>query len=524
MVGDARASAAADVVIVGAGAAGCLAAAKLAAAGKRVVVLEAGPAWTLQDMKSSQIWARRLKWGGAPVRVEGDQPFGHNMATGWGVGGAALHHYANWPRLTPDDFRLKSRFGRGADWPLSYEELRPYYDRIQAEVGLAGEAEAEVWRPPGAPYPHPPVPTFLQAQTLAKGFEKRGWRTAPPPFAVLTEARGDRQPCIYDGWCDAGCPIGSLANPLVTYHRDAVRAGATFHAWSPVTAVLSQAGRVTGVAYVEEVSGERRRIAAEVVILAASAIQTPRLLLASATPGNPAGLANASGLVGRGFMAHALLNVFGVFKAAMDNHVGLTGGNLVCRDGREKTAAPGGFGGREWVLGPALKPNDLIGIAMTRPDLFGRALDRFLRDEGPRLGSMGALCETLPRPDNRVDLLPETDSHGVPLARVTHSLGPETRALLDHVRREGEDLMRAAGASAVWSSPVITNHALGSVRMGSDPSTSVTDSYGRAWDAPNLFVMGGALFPTIGAAGPTFTIHALTLRAVDNLLASWGQG
>lgn len=521
MVEPSRPGAGVDVVIVGAGAAGSLAAARLAAAGKSVTVLESGPAWTVQSLVSSQIWARRLKWGGPRVVLDGANPFGHSMAMGWGLGGAALHHYANWPRLRPEDFRLKTLYGRGADWPISYEELRPWYDLIQGEIGISGDAEAEVWRPPGAPYSQPPFPTFPQAETIAKGFAARGLRTAPAPLAILTEPKGDRAPCLFDGWCDAGCPTGALANPLVTYQKDAVRLGARFLSGCTVTRVnLDGRGRAAGVAFVDA-KGEQRTLEAAVVILAASAIQTPRLLLASAGPGAERGVANSSGLVGQGFMAHALTSFMGIFDTPQDNHLGVSGGNLVCRDGWEKTRVPGGFGSREWVIASSLKPNDLIGIAMSRPDLFGQRLHAFMRDDAPRIAHMGALFEPLPLPQNRIELATQKDAYGVPMARLTYALAPETLALVEDAKIEGVAIMKAAGAKAVWTSPIVTNHALGGTPMGSSPADSVTDSYGRTWDAPNLFIYGGGLFPTAGAAGPTFTIHAVTRRAVDHLIDTW---
>ena len=135
-----------DVVIVGWGGSGSVLAAKLAQAGRSVKILEGGPEWKLTDLVSNQIWARRLKWGGpAPgVMSGGDVPIAIAFNSGWGTGGAALHHYAVWLRLHEEDFQLKSRFGVGQDWPIAYDDLRPYYDRIQAEAGIAGHAEAEV--------------------------------------------------------------------------------------------------------------------------------------------------------------------------------------------------------------------------------------------------------------------------------------------------------------------------------------------------------------------------------------------
>ena len=138
------------------------------------MILEMGPAIGLDDLVSSMIWSRRLKWGGVPVMSEGKNPVSHNFQSGWGLGGAAMHQFANWPRLHPEDFRVNSQYGRALDWPIGYDELRPYYDRIQKEVGISGDHVAEVWRPAGEPYPMPPMKWFRQAELLAEGFKKAG--------------------------------------------------------------------------------------------------------------------------------------------------------------------------------------------------------------------------------------------------------------------------------------------------------------------------------------------------------------
>ncbi|HEY5719371.1 MAG TPA: GMC family oxidoreductase N-terminal domain-containing protein, partial [Gammaproteobacteria bacterium] len=285
-----------EVVIVGAGAAAGVFAATLAGAGRSVLLLEAGPARTLQQLVSSQLWARRLRWGGAPVFESGAQPIGHAFYAGWGTGGAALHHHGIWPRLHPDDFRLRSRFGRGLDWPFGYDELRPWYDRVQLEVGLAGDAAAEVWRPPAAPYPQPPLPLTAQAELLRSGFARSGLRTAPVPAAVLSQPRGGRAACTQDGWCDAGCPLGALANPLATYLGAALAAGAELRNDTSVIGLGTDLDgrRVTGVQYVGG-DGRPRFQEARVVVLAASTVQNSRLLLASASERLPRGLANRSG-------------------------------------------------------------------------------------------------------------------------------------------------------------------------------------------------------------------------------------
>ena len=327
----------ADVVIVGSGAAGSLLAAKLSASGRRTVLLEAGPKRGMNDLYSSQIWSRRLKWGGPPTEMEGDHPLSVGFGQGWGTGGSAMHQYACWFRLHPEDFEMKSRFGRGLDWPISYDELRPYYDRVQKEVGLSGDAEKEVWRPPGEPYPMPPLPAFNQGLLIREGFRKLNLRTSPLPMAINSIEYDGRPNCVYDGWCDAGCPIGALGNPLAIYLRQALGSGAEILHDSYVTRVVTDASgrRAVGVEYVDA-RGERQTQEASVVVLAAFALQNPRILLSSA----PGGLANSSGAVGRYFMAHTATNIWGMFAEETQNYLGVTGGQMLCPPRPLRCGAP----------------------------------------------------------------------------------------------------------------------------------------------------------------------------------------
>ena len=295
-----------DVVIVGAGASGSVYAAVLAQAGKKVVLLEQGPDWQMSDLISSDIWGRRVKTAGAPFLLEGKNPFGYSYQSGWGVGGAALHYFANFPRLLPNDFKIKSEHNRAHDWPISYDDVAPYYDQVAQDIGVSGDAKAEEpWRPAGKPYPMPPMKTFRHGEVWLKGFESVGIRTVPAAVGMNSIEFKGRPACIYDGWCHVGCPIGALANPNLTYLADAKKAGAVIRPLSTVTRVLTnaQGSKVTGVEYYDQ-KKERQVQEASVVVLAAWAAQNPRLLLNSATDKHAKGLANANGLVGKYMMAH----------------------------------------------------------------------------------------------------------------------------------------------------------------------------------------------------------------------------
>lgn len=513
-----------DVVIVGSGAAGSVYAALLAEAGKNVVVLERGPARKLKDLYSSQIWARRLKWGAPHVLDEGRDSIWHNFNAGHGYGGAAVHHFGIWPRYHPEDLRERTLYGKGRDWPLDYEQLQPYYDQVQAEVGLSGDAEQEIWRPPGAPYPLPPLPVFQQGRLLARGFAALDLPTAPIPAAILSRPYKGRPACLYDAWCDAGCPTGALANPLVEYLPRALKAGAALQPDSHATRVLLDASgeRAAGVEYFDG-KGERREQPADLVVLAAFPVENARLLLNSAAGKHATGLGNASGLVGRCLMTHPAVNIFGLFKEETRCWEGVTGGQLFSQHAFAKDQSKEAFGSRQWVLGLGLKPNDLLGVAMSRADLFGAELHRFMKRGSRHLGAMIGSCENLPEETNRVELASQRDRFGMPLARAVFDAGDNSRALWRQAAAEGLKIFKAAGATETWHSPPVGQHVLGGTLMGKDPATSVVNEYAQLHDAPNVVIGGPGVFPTSSAVNPTFTVHALAMRSARRLASHWPQ-
>ena len=512
-----------DLLIVGSGAAASIAAAKAAAAGKKVLLLEAGPERRLQDLYSSQIWARRLKWGGAQVLEEGNHKIGYNFNSGWGTGGSSMHHFGVWPRLHPNDFKQRSLFGQGRDWPIEYQDLQAFYDQVQHEIGLSGDAEQEKWRPPGQPYPMPPVPLLAHGKTIAKGFAALGKNVAPIPLAINTRAQGDRAACIYDGWCNAGCPTGALANALAHYLPRAFSADAKIIHRATVTRLLTnkKGNKMVGVEY-HDVKGVKHRLSAKVVLLAAFAVQNPRLMLASANKAHPDGLANSNDLVGRFLTTHPSNSIFGLFSEPTLPHLGATGGQLINQDNYDdKRAIKGAFGGYQWLIGNAVKPNDILGFVNSRPDIVGDKLEPFMQRASKYFGTMTYVADDIPLADNRVTLSSNRDSFGVPLAIAIHNVLPETDALCEYAVNQGEKIFNAAGAREAWHGPRVGMHIMGGTVMGKDSRDSVTNQFGQTHEIDNLFIAGSGLFPSSGAVNPTFTLHAVGLMGVQYMLKNW---
>ncbi|MEJ8566113.1 GMC family oxidoreductase [Elongatibacter sediminis] len=512
-----------DTVVVGTGAAGSLMAAVLAEGGKSVVVLERGKARKMEDLYSSQIWARRLKWGSPHVADAGPDSIWFNFNAGHGYGGAAIHHYAVWPRYHEDDFEENSRYGRSLDWPFSYDELRPYYDQVQEEVGMAGDAEKEIWRPPGDPYPLPPVLVSNHGQVLARGFEAMDMHTAPIPMAILTRPYKGRPACIWDGWCDAGCPIGALANPLAIYLPRAQKAGARLQPNAHVTRVMMDKSgkKATGVEYYTP-EGEAFIQPAKAVVLCAFTVENSRILLNSADSNHPNGVGNSSETLGRYLMAHPAIGVTGLFDEDMQNYLGATGGQLLSQDMFDKKGDPNGaFGSRQWEIGLALKPNDMLGIGMTRPDIFGAKLEAFMQDGARHMGSMVGVCEDEPLITNRIELSSQKDAFGFPLAKVVYEMSAEGRKLWQTAAKEGVDIFKAAGAREAWHGPPGGQHIMGGTIMGKDPASSVLNGHGQAHDVDNLFVGGPGVFPTSSSINSTFTAKAMAMKSARYMVDNW---
>ena len=500
-----------DAVVVGTGAGGAPLLARLAAAGLRVVALEAGRAWdparefaTDERAQAGLFWTdERLSAGADPVA------FGNNNS-GIGVGGSTLHYTAYTPRAQPDDFQLRTEFGVGEDWPLEYGDLERYYDEAERALGVSGPTPYP-WGPPRASgYPLPPLPLNGGARIMERGCAALGIRTSPAANAALSARYfqpgvGWRAACTNRGFCQAGCSTGAKASMDVTYLPLAVSHGAEVRPECFVTSIERDGrGHVTGVIYRRD--GRDERQACRAVFLCMGAVETPRFLLMN-------GLGNESGHVGRHFMAHTGLQLWGRFDEDIRPYKGIPGG-LISEDTHRPAGAD--FAGGYLLQSLGVMPVTYASQLARGRGLWGPALDEHLRGYNHTAG-INILGDCLPYEGNRVELSDETDARGLPKPRVHFSNGENERRLNAHAERTMRAIFEAAGARDVWAFPR-NAHVIGTCRMGTDPEASVVDPDGRVWNVPGLYVCDNSVFPSALAVNPALTIIAVALRTADRFL------
>jgi choline dehydrogenase-like flavoprotein len=506
-----------DVAIVGCGAGGGTLLQRLARAGWRAVAFDAGPFWDPdRDWVSDEAGSHHL-YLTDPRVIDGDDPvpLGSNNS-GRGVGGSMVHFAGYAPRFHPSDFRTHSEDGVGADWPIDYADLAPYYRAIEEELPVAGQH----W-PWGDPhdYPHSPHPISGNGLVAQRGALALGIDMRVGPVAITNGRFGNRPHCIYRGFCLQGCKVNAKASPLITHIPDALAHGAEVRADSMVTGVIVDdgSGRATGVRYVR--NGVERMQRASLVVVSGYAIETPRLLLNSATKRWPNGLCNEHDQVGRYVMVQGAPQTAGRFDEEI----------------RMYKAPPPEVSTEQFYETDRSKPYRRGFSVQTVSPLpitwaehvaaqghWGSALRDYMRDY-VHWATLGALCEFLPMPDNRVTLDEETDRYGLPVARFSYSQCDNDKALMKAANTVLEDLLKAAGATEVITIDRDA-HLVGGARMASSPETGVVDADLRSWAIPNLYVVDGSVLPTQGAANPALTIMALAARAADRLIAGQRVG
>jgi choline dehydrogenase-like flavoprotein len=503
-----------DYIIVGVGSAGGVLVQRLARAGFNVVGLEAGPFWdTEKDWVSDETGSHELYWTDPRV-TGGSDPLalGANNS-GKGVGGGSVHWAAFTPRLHPSDFEVYTRDGVGADWPIDYSIIQPYYEQLELEMPVAGPAYYPWGHPHG--YAYGPHPMGGVGNALIKGCTALNIPVSiGGPVAILAGSHGERPHCIYRGFCIQGCKVGAKASTLVTHVPDAVRSGAEIRPHSMAARVeLGPDRRVQGVHYFDR-NGSLHFQKAKAVIVSGYAIETPRLLLNSACPSFENGLANSSGTLGKYLMAQAGNVILGRFDQPVRMYKAPPA-HALTEEFYETNPK------NDFARGFAIQTVGPLPVAFSKQMLaakkaWGWGMRREMMDYN-HWASFGLLGEILPWANNTVTLAAQKDRFGLPVAHVNFNLHDNDKKLIKAAKDKTMEVMRAAGATEVVQEARYA-HLVGACRMGSDPKTSVVDKFGRSHDISNLFVCDGSVFPTQGSANPGLTIQALAARTADYLI------
>jgi choline dehydrogenase-like flavoprotein len=500
-----------DCVVIGTGAGGAPILARLAQAGLKVVALEAGKSFDYTKFATDEREQSKLFWTDERLSAgENAVAFGSNNS-GCGVGGSTLHFTAYTPRPQPDDFRLFSEFGAGRDWAISYEDLEPYFDELEWFLGVSGDSNYP-WGTRKKGYPLPPLPLNGAAQLMQRACEKLNIKTAPAPNAALSqdyfqEKIGLRHACTNRGFCQAGCSTGAKGSMDVTFLPLAVKYGAEIRSECFVTEFEFNSNKqIKAVVYSQ--NGETKRQLCKNVFLCAGGIETPRLLLIN-------NLANSSGQVGKNFMAHTGVQIWGVFDEAIYPHKGIPGGLISEDTHRPKDA---GFAGGYLLQSIGAMPVTYVSQLARGEKIFGEELGGWMNDYNHTAG-INILGDCLPNANNFMELADEKDARGLPKPRVYFSHGDNENQMTRHAEKLMKEIWTEAGAKKMWTFQR-NAHIIGTCRMGTNAADSVVDENCRSFDIPNLYICDNSIFPSALSVNPALTIMALALKTADKFLES----
>jgi choline dehydrogenase-like flavoprotein len=499
-----------DLVVVGAGAGGITLAQRLARAGWKIVILEKGPFWDPdRDWVSDEKGAGPIYWTDKRI-ISGSDPveMGKNNS-GVGVGGTMTHFAGYTPRFHPSDFEVRSRDGVAVDWPISYDDLKVYFERIEAELPVAGQDWP--WGDPHT-YPHAAHPISGAAAVAWRGAEDCGVEMRVGPVSIANGRFGNRPHCIYRGFCLQGCKVNAKASPHITHLPDAIEHGVEVRADSMVVRVEvdESSGRAAGVTYMA--GGQEYFQPADAVAVCGYAIETPRLLLNSTSTRFPNGLGNQSDQVGRYVMVQGATQVAARFP--QDLRMYKAPPPEVSSEQFYETDPDRGFARGFSIQTVSPLP---IGWAehVQATGHWGPALREYMRDYN-HWSILGLLCELLPAAENRVTLADEKDQYGMPVANFSFSLGDNDKRNIAYATDKITEIWEHAGAQDTLKVDRFA-HLVGGARMGFSPEDSVVDSGHRVWGMPNLFLVDGSVLPTQGSANPALVIMALADRCADLL-------
>jgi len=534
-----------DFAIIGSGAAGGIIAKELSTAGFKVVVFEQGPYRKAEDFthdEYSVIFESELLGGGPQRSGQTFRNFESEVATSpvippvryaQTVGGSSVHFSANFWRFRESDFKERSMLGsidgtNFSDWPITYDDIEPYYARVEWEIGVSGApGPFDSYR--SRPFPMPPLPVKSSGVLMEKAAKKLGLHAQNQPHAILSQPFNGRNACIHCGHCMMfGCEAGAKSSTLAAMIPLAEASGnCEIRDLSAVFRIeTNKHGRASEVLYYDR-DGNEQTQKAKAVIVSANGAETSRLLLLSANERHPDGLANSSGYVGRNLMFNAHGAVDGVFEEQLNEFKSVQVSRVI-HDFYETDEKRGFYGGGGidarplWAMTPIFLALEGMPQDISR---WGKEWKDEIAHNFTRQMTFAIGTTSLAMDRNNITLDPNnTDQWGRPAIRATYHDHDDDLSMVQFLTHRAEELMDAAGARKHWSREVALStggeHLLGTARMGDDPGTSVIDRYHRSHDVPNLFICDGSSFVTSGRGQPTMTIMALAFRAAEHIAAA----
>ena len=540
-----------DFIVIGSGAAGGIMAKELSMAGFSVVVLEQGGPGAYgheQDFNKDELFnlypptpddrlmsdpvlqPNTFRRNDNEKAVRGTHSYGCVLG-----GGTVTYGGSSWRHL-PYEFKEATHVGMIAgtglaDWPVTYEEMEPYYTKAEWEMGISGlRIDSPFFAPMSKPYPVQPLPLKASGALFKVAASKLGLTVVPNVAAILTQPYQGRSACVNCGMCQGfGCQVKARSSSAVTMIPIAEKTGrCEIRTRSYVREISTDnKGRVTGVIYFDPQKREVFQMA-KAVVLSANGTESARLLLLSKSARFPDGLANSSGVVGKYLMSGNIVNVTGLFDHPLNEFKGCVTGAAIL-DYVHSDAKRGFYGGGRMTARGWQEP---IQYGLAGPHdapSWGAGYKKALIQQANHKMTITNYITQLPLETNRVDLDPDIkDAWGLPAMRITMTSHADDFKNMEFFRQKSIEILQAAGATSVWAEPISDSrggaHSRGTCRMGNDPKTSVVDKFHRAHDVPNLFIVDGSNLVTGGRNHPTMTIQALAFRAAENLIKAAKSG
>ncbi|WP_114193339.1 GMC family oxidoreductase [Edaphovirga cremea] len=526
----------ADVVVVGSGVAGGLVAHQLALAGKSVLILEAGPRlsrWEIvENFRNQSDKSDNMKpypsteYAPHPefnppnnyLIQKGKHPYDVQYIRA--VGGTTWHWAASAWRFLPNDFKLKSQYGVGRDWPIGYDQLETWYQRAEEELGVWGPGDEELGSPRSKPYPMAPLPLSWNEQRIKSVLNQNGYYVVTEPVARNSRPYDDRPTCCGNNNCMPICPIGAMYNGI-THVEKAEKAGAVLRPQAVVYKLEVNDKQQITAALFKDAEGNEHRAEGKYFVLAANGIEIPKLMLMSTNDKNPNGVGNSSDMVGRNLMDHPGTAVS--FYASEALWPGRGPQEMTSMVGFRDGAFRSEYAAKKIHLSNLSRTDEVTINLLKQGDLqLGPQLDAQIRDRAARYVRFDSFHEILPHVENRiVPSKTEKDALGIPKPEFYYAMDEYVLKSAKHTQEVYADAAKLMGGSEIkfYNDFANNNHITGTTIMGSDPKDSVVDGDCRTHDHHNLFIASSGVMPTVGSVNCTLTIAALALRIADTLKA-----